>query len=208
MGPLRNPHKLFDKWSTMSLRFQAPVTTVSLEILLASQAWYILECHEPEFCCGACSEQWSRHCKKHHFYIFALVQCAEFFFQYNDLMTSFPSGGCCLGVDCHAPKHQLRKHCPGCDGLIHMLCGQCLVEDEGDFKEDSVVCPRCNLKQQQSHPSVGHKSPRRALQPQSLNAFASNHPFFTLASEVIALMSPHEEALQRQAANVQYRVDR
>ena len=82
------------------------------------------------------------------------------------------------------------------------------MEDEGDFKEDFVVCPRCDPKQQQSHPLVGHKSPRRALQPQSLNAFASNHPFFTLASEVIALMSPHEEALQRQAANVQYRVDR
>jgi len=58
------------------------------------------------------------------------------------------------------------------------------VEDEGDFKEDYVVCSRCNPKQQQSHPSVGHKSPRRAVQPQSLDAFANNHSFSTSASEV------------------------
>ncbi len=74
----------------------------------------------------------------------------NFFSRCHDIMTSFPSGRCCLGVDCRAPEHQLRKHCPGCDGWIHMLCGRCLIEDEGEFKEDSVVCPKCDPKQRSS----------------------------------------------------------
>jgi hypothetical protein len=64
-------------------------------------------------------------------------------------MTSFPSGPCCLDKSCLAPQHQLRKHCPGCDGWIHMVCGRVLICDEGDFKEDSVVCPRCDPKLQE-----------------------------------------------------------
>jgi len=55
--------------------------------------------------------------------------CSIFFFQYDDTMTSFPSGRCWLGVDCCASKHQLWKHCLDCEGLIRMLCGQCLVDD-------------------------------------------------------------------------------
>jgi hypothetical protein len=30
-----------------------------------------------------------------------------------------------------------------------MVCGQVLICDEGDFKEDSVVCPRCDPKLQE-----------------------------------------------------------
>jgi hypothetical protein len=30
-----------------------------------------------------------------------------------------------------------------------MVCGRVLICDEGDFKENSVVCPRCNPKLQE-----------------------------------------------------------
>ncbi len=30
-----------------------------------------------------------------------------------------------------------------------MVCGRVLICDEGDFKEDSVVCPRCDPKLQE-----------------------------------------------------------
>jgi len=45
-----------------------------------------------------------------------------------------------------------------------MLCGRCLKEDEGEFKEDSVICSRCDpkLKGYEALPrsTVGMKSPR------------------------------------------------
>jgi len=117
------------------------------------------------------------------FYVFAPVRCACFLtrtlFFHHDTMTSFLTGCCCLGVDCRAPEHELRKHCPGCDGLIHVLCGYTLIEGEGRFKEDAVVCPRCDPQQKRVHPSVALKSPRRALQPQAVEAFVSSRPFST-----------------------------
>ena len=62
---------------------------------------------------------------------------------------SFPIGRCCLGAECKAPNHQLRKHCPGCNGLIHVMCGRVLFDDEGDFKADATVCPRCDPRSEQ-----------------------------------------------------------
>jgi len=38
------------------------------------------------------------------------------------------------------------------------VCGRCLTEDEGVFKEDSVLCPRCDWRR-----TVGLKSPRRRV---------------------------------------------
>ena len=86
-------------------------------------------------------------------------------------MTSFPTGRCSLGDACFVPHHELRKRCPGCDGLIHLLCGRCLWEDEGEYKENSVLCPWCDPKRKNSQaplrPGVGLKSPRR-MQPSNL----------------------------------------
>ena len=86
-------------------------------------------------------------------------------------MTSFPTGRCSLGDACFVPHHELRKRCPGCDGLIHLLCGRCLWEDEGGYKENSVLCPWCDPKRKNSQaplrPGVGLKSPRR-MQPSNL----------------------------------------
>jgi hypothetical protein len=59
-------------------------------------------------------------------------------------MTSFPSGPWCLDGAGVAPQHQLRKHCPGCKCWIHAVCGHVLICDEGDFKEDDVICPQCD----------------------------------------------------------------
>jgi len=110
-----------------------------------------------------------------------------FRFCHHKTMTSFPCGPCCIGVDCRTPEHQLRKHCPGCNGLIHMLCSRYLLSDEGDFKEDSVLCPRCDPKKHQPQPSVGLKSPRQAF---------NKRPFSTSTLEVVALMNSHEEDTQ------------
>jgi len=115
------------------------------------------------------------------FYVFAPVRCACFIirtlFFHHDTMTSFPTGYSGLGVDFRAPEHELRKHCPGCDGLIHVLCGRTLIEDGGRFKVDAVVCPKCDPQQKRVQPSVGLKSPRWALQPQAVEAFVSGRPF-------------------------------
>jgi hypothetical protein len=74
-------------------------------------------------------------------------------------MTSFPMGRCCRGDSCIVPQHELRKHCPGCNGLIHALCGHVLVEDEGGFTADSVVCLPCDQKSQpKSNLSLGMQS--------------------------------------------------
>jgi hypothetical protein len=84
------------------------------------------------------------------------------------MTTTFPTGPCCLGDSCFVPQHELRKNCPGCQGLIHLLCGRCLWEDEGEFKADMVICPRCDPKRKGSQaplrPGQGLKSPRR-MQP-------------------------------------------
>jgi hypothetical protein len=77
-------------------------------------------------------------------------------------MTSFPKGRCSLGDLCNFPQHELRKHCPGCDGWIHALCGRVLEEDEAIFKADSVVCPSCDARKTRS--IVGMKSPRKSHQ--------------------------------------------
>ncbi len=84
------------------------------------------------------------------------------------MTTTFPTGPCCLGDSCFVPQHELRKNCPGCQGLIHLLCGRCLWEEEGEFKTDMVICPRCDPKRKGSQaplrPGQGLKSPRR-MQP-------------------------------------------
>jgi len=59
-------------------------------------------------------------------------------------MVFFPIGPCCLGQLCQAPTHQLRKHCPGCQGLIHVVCGRVLFDDEGEYKADATICPQCD----------------------------------------------------------------
>jgi hypothetical protein len=83
------------------------------------------------------------------------------------IMTSFSTGRCSLGDACFVPQHELRKRFPGCDGLIRLLCGHCLWEDGGEYKENSVLCPQCDPKRKNSQaplrPGVGLKSPRRML---------------------------------------------
>jgi hypothetical protein len=68
--------------------------------------------------------------------------------------TEFPVGPCMLGNHCFAPTHELRKRCPGCNNLIHVLCGRVLEQMEGSkvygkwcwFPADSVVCLACDPK--------------------------------------------------------------
>ncbi len=55
-----------------------------------------------------------------------------------------------MGIKCSIPTHQLRKNCPGCNGLIHVICGRVLHEDEGPFKADETMCPNFD-------PFVAHK---------------------------------------------------
>ena len=68
----------------------------------------------------------------------------------------FPTGPCTLSSNCKVPTHELRKKCPGCQGYIHALCGRVLSEDEGKFKEDEVVCPKCDNSKQ---PPKNHEPP-------------------------------------------------
>ncbi len=68
-------------------------------------------------------------------------------------MASFLIGWCSLGNSCLALTYELWKSCPGCNGLIHVLCGRVLEDDEGSFKADSVVCPRCVPQKQQQQGS-------------------------------------------------------
>jgi len=71
------------------------------------------------------------------------------------------------------PTHELRKKCPGCEECIHALCGRVLLEDEGSFKEDDVLCPNCdNRKQPARHDTSkqpvrcdGKKQPARKPLP-------------------------------------------
>jgi len=71
------------------------------------------------------------------------------------MTTSFPKGPCSLGILCSAPTHELRKHCPGCSGWIHVVCGRVLEEDEGPFEADLVMCPGCDyMISQDKHPVV------------------------------------------------------
>ena len=69
----------------------------------------------------------------------------------------FPTGPCSLSLNCKVPTHELRKKCPGCQGYIHALCGRVLSEDEGKFKEDEVVCPKCDNSNQ---PTINHEQPK------------------------------------------------
>ena len=73
--------------------------------------------------------------------------------------TSFPMGQCCHGDSCIVLQHELWKHCLGCNGLIHALCGRVLAEDEGGFDADSVVYHPCDQKSQpKSNISLGLQS--------------------------------------------------
>jgi hypothetical protein len=65
-------------------------------------------------------------------------------------MATFSVGPCLLGNNCLAPTHELRKWCPGCYGLIHVVCVRVLEDDEGRFKVDSVVCPHAILRNNSS----------------------------------------------------------
>jgi len=110
-------------------------------------------------------------CPEHHFSIFFsyflhsvhVTPVKDANFSSGIPMNSFATGPCCLAQDCCVPGHEHRKHCPGCNGWIHMLCGQCLIEDEGEYKEDLVICPRCDPKLKGSEalprPTAGLKSP-------------------------------------------------
>jgi len=96
-------------------------------------------------------------------------------------MASFSIGRCLLGNSCLAPTHELRKWCPGCNGLIHVLCGRVLEDDEGSFKADSVVCPRCDpQKQQQQGSELFGKAYCCILSP--LFCVYSNTLLFVIAS--------------------------
>jgi hypothetical protein len=106
-------------------------------------------------------------CPEHHFFSYFLPSMHAtpskmwFFPIHSDEL--FCHWTMCLSQDCRAPIHELWKHCPGGNGWIHMLCGWCLMEDEGEFKEDSVLCPWCDpkLKGSEALPrsTVGLKSP-------------------------------------------------
>jgi len=37
--------------------------------------------------------------------------------------TTFPVGPCCLSVNCVGPLLELRKHCPLCEGWVHVPYG-------------------------------------------------------------------------------------
>jgi hypothetical protein len=66
-------------------------------------------------------------------------------------MTSFSKCQCTLIDCCLAQMHEIQKHFPGSNGLIHIVCGQALEQDEASFEVDSVVCSQCDpQKQQQS----------------------------------------------------------
>jgi hypothetical protein len=43
-----------------------------------------------------------------------------------------------------SPVHELQKHCPGYNGLVHVVCRRVLEKDEDSFEADSVVCPWCD----------------------------------------------------------------
>jgi hypothetical protein len=45
--------------------------------------------------------------------------------------TAFPVGPCMLGNHCFTPTYELRKRRPGCNNLIHVLCGRVLEQMEG-----------------------------------------------------------------------------
>ena len=115
--------------------------------VLPSQAWYILKCHWQFYCWLACS-RWFQRCYRN--LIFVVFFCAG---AHDGMIPSFPIGPCLFANSCLAPTHELQKFCPGCNGLIHVLCSRVLEEDEGHFKADSVICPLCNpQKQQQQQP--------------------------------------------------------
>ena len=57
------------------------------------------------------------------------------------MTTKFPVGKCCAGDRCTQPKHELRHHCPVCNGYIHILCG--IYVNDGN---DSYYCNACYEK--------------------------------------------------------------
>jgi hypothetical protein len=101
---------------------EVPLTVLLLAGLLAVVPAVL---PEPHFCCFFCAGA------------------------HDGMIPSFPIGPCLLANSCLAPTHELRKFCPGCNGLIHVLCGRVLEEDEGNFKADSVICPLCDPQKQQ-----------------------------------------------------------
>jgi hypothetical protein len=65
-------------------------------------------------------------------------------------MATFPVGQCSLGNNCLAPTHELRKWCPGCNGLIHVICSQVLEDDEGFLKLIPLSAPSEILRKNRS----------------------------------------------------------
>jgi hypothetical protein len=63
-------------------------------------------------------------------------------------MTSFPKGPCSLGDSCDILQYELQNNCPGCKGLIHVICRRVLEVDEGTFLADLVICPKCDPRLQ------------------------------------------------------------
>ena len=49
-------------------------------------------------------------------------------------MVFFPIGPCCLGQLCQAPTHQLRKHCPGCQGLYTLFAVEFCLMTKGSTR--------------------------------------------------------------------------
>ncbi len=66
---------------------------------------------------------------------------------------------CTLFLNCKVPTHELRKKCPGCQEFIHALCGRVLSEDEGAFKEDDVVCPKCDNSKKPARKPLPNTTP-------------------------------------------------
>jgi hypothetical protein len=71
----------------------------------------------------------------------------------------FMAGTCTLSLNCKVPTHELRKKCPGCQEFIHALCGRVLSDDEGPFKEDDVVCPKCDNSKKPAGKPLSNTTP-------------------------------------------------
>jgi hypothetical protein len=71
----------------------------------------------------------------------------------------FMAGPCTLSLNCKVPPHELRKKCPGCQEFIHALCGRVLSADEGAFKEDDVVCLKCDNSKKPARKPLPNTTP-------------------------------------------------
>jgi len=102
-------------------------------------------------------------------------------------MTSFPSRPCCLDEACFAPQHQLRKQCPGCKCWIHAVCDCVLICDEGDFKEEDVICPQCD-------PNISFISLiNKICSPSVIQQQQQNSPSNSLCNVEQPIFLPNEE---------------